>query len=90
MTVLMSSSRKWEYKCIKQLLPIGLKRTFRFGTDNVQIKKVDIYTVKELLGHKTIVMTMRYAHHYPESLRKAFERLEIINQSATILLPLHG
>ena len=25
--------------------------------------------MKKLLGHKTITMTMRYAHHYPESLR---------------------
>jgi integrase len=60
-----------------------------FATRLVQAG-VDIYMVKELLGHKTITMTMRYAHHYPESLRKAIERLESSNQSATILLPLQG
>jgi integrase len=29
----------------------------------------DLCKVKELLGHKSISVTMRYAHHDPESLR---------------------
>lgn len=37
---------------------------------------VDFYRVKELLGHKTINMTMRYAHHYPESLRSSIDVLD--------------
>jgi len=37
---------------------------------------VDLYVVKELLGHKTITMTMRYAHHYPESLRHDVDVLD--------------
>ena len=37
---------------------------------------VDFYKVQKLLGHKTSQMTMRYAHHYPESLRDAMEILE--------------
>jgi hypothetical protein len=46
---------------------------------------VDLYAVKELLGHKTITMTMRYAHHYPESLRSGVEVLDRIGYSmATI------
>ena len=32
---------------------------------------VDIYTVKELMGHKDIKMTMRYAHLAPSHLQKA-------------------
>lgn len=44
---------------------------------------VDLYKVKELLGHKTITMTMRYAHHYPESLRGSFEVLDVCYKSAT-------
>jgi hypothetical protein len=32
--------------------------------------------VKELSGHKNLTMTMRYAHHYPESLRHAVEMLD--------------
>jgi integrase len=43
-----------------------------FATRLVQ-NGVDPYKVKELLGHKTITMTMRYAHHYPESLRTSVE-----------------
>ena len=36
---------------------------------------VDLYKVKNLLGHKTVNMTMKYAHHYPESLRSSVEVL---------------
>jgi len=47
-----------------------------FATRLVQ-NGVDIYKVKELLGHKTISsMTMRYAHHYPESLRDSVEIMD--------------
>ena len=37
---------------------------------------VDIVTVSKLLGHSTILMTMRYAHPAPEDLRRAVGRLE--------------
>jgi hypothetical protein len=37
---------------------------------------VDFYAVKKLLGHKSIKMTERYAHHYPESLRASIEVLD--------------
>ncbi len=30
---------------------------------------VNHYKVERLLGHKSPVMTQRYAHHYPECLR---------------------
>jgi integrase len=46
-----------------------------FATRLVQAG-VDLYVVKELLGHKSITMTMRYAHHYPESLRHGVEVLD--------------
>jgi integrase len=36
---------------------------------------VDLRTVQELLGHKSILMTMRYAHLAPAHLRDAVERL---------------
>jgi site-specific recombinase XerD len=36
---------------------------------------VDLYTVKELLGHSEIAMTERYSHLKPESLRAAVERI---------------
>lgn len=39
-----------------------------FATRLVQ-RGVDLYKVQRLLGHKTSLMTQRYAHHSPESLR---------------------
>lgn len=54
-----------------------------FATRLIQ-NGVDLYKVKELLGHKTIAMTMRYAHHYPESLRSSVEILDKSDKSVTI------
>lgn len=55
-----------------------------FATRLVQ-NGVDLYKVKELLGHKTLAMTMRYAHHYPESLRSSVELLDNCYKSVTIV-----
>jgi integrase len=46
-----------------------------FATRLVQ-NGVDLYKVQKLLGHKSITMTQRYAHHYPESLRSSVEVLD--------------
>ncbi|MCL5024461.1 MAG: tyrosine-type recombinase/integrase [Nitrospirae bacterium] len=54
-----------------------------FATRLVQ-NGVDLYKVKALLGHKTIAMTMRYAHHYPESLRSSVEVLDICYNFTTV------
>ena len=40
---------------------------------------VDLYTVKELLGHSDIEMTERYAHLAPHGLRAAVERIVATN-----------
>lgn len=37
---------------------------------------VDLYKVQKLMRHKTPLMTQRYAHHYPESLRDGVEVLD--------------
>jgi site-specific recombinase XerD len=37
---------------------------------------VDLYRVKELLGHKDLTMTQRYSHLAPDSLRGAVNILE--------------
>ena len=37
---------------------------------------IDLYKVQRLLGHKTGLMTQRYAHHCPESLREGVRALE--------------
>jgi integrase len=36
---------------------------------------VDIKTVQELLGHKTLIMTLRYAHLSPDHKKRAVEVL---------------
>ena len=53
-----------------------------FATRLVQ-NGVDLYRVQKLLGHKSIAMTQRYAHHYPESLRSSVEVLDACYKSAT-------
>lgn len=45
---------------------------------------VDLYTVQKLGRWKTVQMVMRYAHHYPESLRAGIEALDRPQQSAVI------
>ncbi|HZV47251.1 MAG TPA: site-specific integrase, partial [Thermodesulfovibrionales bacterium] len=57
-----------------------------FATRLVQAG-IDLYVVKELLGHKTITMTMRYAHHNPESLRHG---VEVLDRSDYVLTTVNG
>jgi len=54
-----------------------------FATRLVQ-NGVDLLKVKELLGHKTIAMTMRYAHYYPESLWASVEVLDTCHVLVTV------
>ena len=55
-----------------------LRHTF---ASNLVMAGVDLATVKELLGHKSIEMTMRYSHLSPSHKRQAVERL--VNQMDT-------
>ena len=52
-----------------------LRHTF---ASNLVMDGVDLYVVKELLGHKDIKMTMRYAHLAPEHKTKAVTVLDRI------------
>jgi integrase len=49
---------------------------------------VDLYKVQRLLGHKSPIMTQRYAHHYPESLRDGIEVLDVGRKVSTHLAQL--
>ncbi len=55
-----------------------------FATRLVQAG-VDLYKVQRLLGHKSPIMTQRYAHHYPESLRDGVEMLDAGRKVSTNL-----
>jgi integrase len=52
-----------------------------FATRLVQAG-VELYKVQRLLGHKSPMMTQRYAHHYPESLRDGVEVLDRITPAS--------
>jgi integrase len=45
---------------------------------------VDLYSVQKLGRWKTVAMVMRYAHHYPESLRPGVEALARVHTSTKI------
>lgn len=45
---------------------------------------VDILTVKELMRHKTLVVTLRYAHLAPEHLSEALDNVEQYNRELVI------
>ncbi|MGZ3536265.1 MAG: site-specific integrase, partial [Thermodesulfobacteriota bacterium] len=46
-----------------------------FASDLVQ-RRVDLYVVQKLLGHKSQAMTQRYSHLAPENLRNAVLKLD--------------
>ncbi len=64
---------------IEELHVHDLRHTF--ATRLVQAG-VDLYKVQRLLGHQSPVMTQRYAHHSPESLRGG---VEILDRGGTII-----
>ena len=45
----------------------------------------DLFTVRELLGHKSIAMTERYSHLSPETLRKAVNSLESAKKQSKVI-----
>lgn len=46
-----------------------------------------ILTIKELMGHKTLTMTMRYAHLIPDQKRAAMEQLD--KRATAKVIPIH-
>ena len=56
-----------------------------FATRLVQAG-VDLYAVQKLGRWKTISMVMRYAHHYPESLRPGILALDKVPEKFSTIL----
>jgi len=83
------------YQNIKRSLNTALRRAgirdFRFHdtrhtfASHLVMAGVDLTTVKELLGHKTLTMTLRYAHLASSHKVKAVDILDgTINEKSTI------
>jgi site-specific recombinase XerD len=73
----LKNPRKWYVSAVQkaklsEVLWHTLRHTF---VSNLIMKGVDIRTVQELAGHKTITMTMRYAHLASSHTLEAVERL---------------
>jgi integrase len=49
----------------------------RLGEDGV-----DAFTIMRIAGHSSITVSQRYVHPSPESLERAFERLEAFNSAS--------
>jgi len=50
----------------------------------LDVSVVDILTIKELLGHKTLAMTLRYSHLSPGHQRQAVDRLVSVRSDTGI------
>jgi site-specific recombinase XerD len=57
----------------KQAVPHALRHTF---VSRLVQRGVPILSVKELAGHKTIDVTLKYAHLAPHNLKSAIDVLE--------------
>jgi site-specific recombinase XerD len=74
----LNDSRAWFERCVEDAGIVKftwhcLRHTF---ISRLVMKGVDLRTVQELVGHKTISMTVRYAHLAPEHNQAAVEKLD--------------
>lgn len=71
---------------------IGLPKDFvihslrhTFGT-RLGESGAEAFTIMRIMGHSTVTISQRYVHPTPESLERAFERLELMNKRAAVAL----
>jgi len=50
----------------------------------------DAFSLMRIAGHSSVVVSQRYVHPSPESLERAFEKLEAMNQRTVGNLPVEG
>lgn len=68
---------------VSSFSPIGSGGFHSPGLSRLVMAGVDIRTVQELLGHKTISMTVRYSHLAPQHQLSAVERLDGLSAEPT-------
>jgi integrase len=80
-----------QHKRIKESLrldPDAVIHSFRhtFGT-RLGETGADAFTVMRAMGHSTVVVSQKYVHPTPETMERAFERLNAANEKALASLP---
>ncbi len=88
------------YKSVKRSFSTALQKAgiidFRFHdlrhtfSSHLVMAGVDLTSVKELLGHKSLAMTTRYAHLSPSHKRKAVNTLDNVLNNPQKEAPLHS
>ena len=72
---------RWAKKTVPAALRVAQIEDFRFHdlrhtfASRLAMEGVDLMTIRELMGHKTMAMTLRYSHLSPGHRRTAIERL---------------
>ena len=72
---------RWAKKTVPGALRAAQIKDFRFHdlrhtfASRLAMEGIDLNTIRELMGHKTMAMTQRYSHLSPGHRRTAIERL---------------